>query len=54
MQSHPIVREAYGVGFQEKSGFKDTYGGGVGLVFLECLRIRPTDRESNTLLVFSH
>jgi pimeloyl-ACP methyl ester carboxylesterase len=51
---HEIVRHPYGFTFRENAAFKDTYGGEVGHVFLECMRIRPRDRDSKTALVFSH
>ncbi len=54
MTAHGIVREPYGIVFQEEAAFKDVYGGETGVVFLECLRIRPRDRESKTAIVFSH
>jgi pimeloyl-ACP methyl ester carboxylesterase len=52
--SHEVVREPYGVVFREQAGFKDTYGGDVGAVFIECMRIRPRERDSKTVIVFSH
>jgi len=51
---HKIVRHPYGLSFTEKADFKDTYGGEVGHVFLECMQIRPRDVESSTVVVFSH
>ena len=51
---HEIVRSIYGVAFEERASFKDTYGGEAGHVFLECVQIRPRDRESKTAVVFSH
>ncbi len=53
-QAHPITREPYGIVFQEQAAFKDVYGGETGMVFLECMRIRPVDRESKTVVVFAH
>jgi pimeloyl-ACP methyl ester carboxylesterase len=40
--------------FEEKSAFKDTYGGEVGFAFVECMLTRPRERDSKTLIVFSH
>ncbi|MGF1453757.1 MAG: alpha/beta hydrolase [Alphaproteobacteria bacterium] len=54
MALHEIVRDPYGILFKEQAAFKDVYGGETGTVFLECLRIRPRDRESKTVIVFSH
>ena len=42
---HEIVRSIYGVAFEERASFKDTYGGEAGHVFLECVPIRPRDRR---------
>lgn len=49
-----VVRETYGIVFAEAQGFKDTYGGAGGHVFLECMRVRPAEGESETAVVFSH
>ncbi|MEM9725380.1 MAG: alpha/beta hydrolase [Pseudomonadota bacterium] len=50
----PIRRQAYGVLFKEQAAFKDVYGGEEGYVFLECMRITPRDRDSDTVIVFCH
>ena len=49
-----ILRFPYGVAFTERADFKDTYGGEAGHVFLECMQIRPRDRDCKTVVVFSH
>jgi pimeloyl-ACP methyl ester carboxylesterase len=49
-----IVRNLYCVAFEERAAFKDTYGGEAGHVFLECVQVRPRDRDSKTVVVFSH
>jgi pimeloyl-ACP methyl ester carboxylesterase len=49
-----IVRNLYGLAFEERASFKDTYGGEAGHVFLECVQVRPRDRDSKTVIVFSH
>jgi len=49
-----IIREPYGYVYAETSALKEVYGGPGGQVFVECMRIRPTDRESRTALLFSH
>lgn len=49
-----IVREPYGIAYAETSGFKDVYGGAGGMVFVECMRIRPASGESKSVIVFSH
>jgi len=49
-----VARETYGLVYREDTGFKDTYGGAVGTVFLECMRIRPAEGDSKTAVVFSH
>jgi len=51
---HDVVRHPYMIGFQEQAGFKDTYGGEAGWVFIEAMQIRPKDKESRTAVVFSH
>ena len=52
--SKKIAREPYGVAYREKAGFKDTYGGEEGHVFIECMRIYPSGTTSDTVIVFSH
>ena len=47
-----VVRHPYMIGFQEQAGFKDTYGGDVGWVFIEAMQIRPREEESKTVVVF--
>ena len=49
-----VVRESYGLVYEEEQGFKDTYGGAGGRVFVECLRVRPAEGDSKTAVVFSH
>ena len=49
-----VVRETYGFVHFEQAGFKDTYGGAGGAVFIECMRIRPAETQSKTAVVFSH
>ena len=51
---HEITREPYLLAFKEQAGFKDTYGGEAGFAFVECMRVRPVDRDSKTVIVFSH
>ncbi len=51
---YAITRHPYMVVFEEKSAVKDTYGGQVGYAFVECMLTRPVDRESDTVIVFSH
>lgn len=49
-----IVREPYGIAYAETAGFKDVYGGAGGMVFVECMRIRPASGDSKSVIVFSH
>ena len=49
-----VVREPYGFVHADPSPLKDVYGGPSGLVFVECMRIRPSSGESKTAIVFSH
>lgn len=49
-----IIREPYGFAYAEPSRLKETYGGPEGRVFVECMRIRPTEGESKTAILFSH
>lgn len=50
----PVLRYPYVVTYRETSGAKDTYGGDVGYVFVEVMQIRPRERESGTVIVWSH
>ena len=49
-----ILREPYGIVHADPSPMKDVYGGDAGMVFVECMRIRPAEVESKTVIVFSH
>ncbi|MBC7173469.1 MAG: hypothetical protein H5U40_13600 [Polyangiaceae bacterium] len=49
-----VVRLPYMITYAEASGFKDTYGGDVGYVFVEVMLIRPRDVAAKTAIVFSH
>jgi pimeloyl-ACP methyl ester carboxylesterase len=49
-----VLREPYGLVHADPSPMKDVYGGDSGMIFVECMRIRPADLESNTVIVFSH
>jgi len=49
-----IVREPYGLVHVDPDPMKDTYGGSAGIVFVECMRIRPIEQDSKTVIVFSH
>jgi pimeloyl-ACP methyl ester carboxylesterase len=49
-----IVREPYGFIHKDQSRRKDTYGGPTGRVFVECMRIRQVDSDSDSVIVFSH
>jgi pimeloyl-ACP methyl ester carboxylesterase len=49
-----VVREAYGFIHEDKSPMKDVYGGPSGLVFVECMRIRPEQGDSKTVILFTH
>ena len=51
---HETDREVYGIVFTESAGFKDTYGGSDGTVFLESQRIVPRGVPSDTVLLFMH
>ena len=53
-QRYEIERLPYMTVFQEPVGDKDTYGGEAGFVVLEQQLIRPKDRDSDTIVVFSH
>ena len=46
-------RIPYMVVFDEVSAFKDTYGGAIGKVAVECLRLLP-DVPSDAVVIFSH
>jgi pimeloyl-ACP methyl ester carboxylesterase len=49
-----ILREPYGIVHRDPSPMKDVYGGDQGMIFVECMRIRPAEIESKTAIVFSH
>lgn len=49
-----IVREPYGFVHRDPSPLKDVYGGPTGQVFVECMRIRPSDGAAKTVILFSH
>lgn len=49
-----ILREPYGIVHADPSPMKDVYGGDAGMVFVECMRIRPAEITSKTVIVFSH
>jgi pimeloyl-ACP methyl ester carboxylesterase len=49
-----VVREPYGFVHVDPSPLKDVYGGPAGMVFVECMRIRPAEGESKTVILFSH
>jgi pimeloyl-ACP methyl ester carboxylesterase len=51
---YDIDRRAFGIGYEERAAFKDTYGGMEGMVFLECYQLVPRGLPSDTALVFSH
>jgi alpha-beta hydrolase superfamily lysophospholipase len=48
-----VQRQPYMVVFEEKTAFKDVYGGTVGMVAVEAMRIIP-EENSDTAIVFSH
>ena len=49
-----IVREPYGFVHADTGRLKEVYGGPTGQVFVECMRIRPDDVASDTVILFSH
>jgi pimeloyl-ACP methyl ester carboxylesterase len=49
-----ILREPYLVLHQEKSAFKDVYGGAGEMVVVECMRITLPGTTSNRGIVFTH
>lgn len=49
-----IAREPYLVIHEEKSGFKDVYGGAGNKVVVECMRLVPDGVTSKSVIVFSH
>ena len=49
-----IIREPYGFVHADAGRLKETYGGPSGQVFVECMRIRPIDKDSRTVILFSH
>lgn len=51
---YETVRIPYMIAFKDQGGFKDTYGGEAGFAFVECMLVRPREREADTVIVFSH
>ncbi|MFA5121345.1 hypothetical protein [Zavarzinia sp.] len=49
-----IEREPYGFVHVDPSAIKEVYGGPGGLVFVECMRIRPAGDSSKKVILFSH
>ena len=49
-----VIREPYGYVHSDPGPIKEVYGGPSGQVFVECMRIRPSDSDSRTALLFSH
>lgn len=49
-----ITREPYGFVHVDPSPLKEVYGGPGGLVFVECMRIRPEGGNSKAVILFSH
>ncbi len=49
-----IIREPYAFVHADSGRRKDTYGGPTGRVFVECMRIRPAEGASKSVIVFSH
>ncbi len=49
-----IIRQPYGVAYKEESRFKDVYGGAGGIVFVECMRIAPSETPAKRAIVFTH
>jgi len=49
-----IIREPYGFVHIDPSAIKEVYGGPGGLVFIECMRIRPAGSTAKSVILFSH
>ena len=49
-----VIREPYGYTYREESRLKEVYGGPAGQVFVECMRIRPEEGSSKSVILFSH
>jgi pimeloyl-ACP methyl ester carboxylesterase len=49
-----VVREPYGFTHKDTSRLKEVYGGPTGQVFVECMRIRPAEGDSKSVILFSH
>ena len=49
-----VIREPYGYTYREESRLKEVYGGPTGQVFVECMRIRPEEGASKSVILFSH
>ncbi len=51
---HEYERIPYLVAFQNNSGVRDVYGGLAEMMVLESYLLKPTDKPSDTVLVFMH
>lgn len=49
-----IIREPYGFVHADAGRLKETYGGPTGQVFVECMRIRSSETDARTAILFSH
>lgn len=52
--SYTYTRSPHLVVYQDKSNFKDTYAGEIDMVALQCHLLRPDDKPSDTLVIWSH
>jgi len=53
-QQYDYDRIPFPILFLEESEFEDTYGGTGGFVFFDADLLKPKDRDSKTVIVFSH
>lgn len=53
-QTYKYERVPYLVVYEDKSAFKDTYAGEMDRVALTCQLLRPKDRPSKTVVIWSH
>jgi pimeloyl-ACP methyl ester carboxylesterase len=57
MSDHKIykyTRTPHLVVYKDKSAFKDTYAGEIDVIALQCHLLRPVDKPSDTLVIWTH
>ncbi len=53
-KTYKYTREPHLVVYEDKSAFKDTYAGEIDVVAIQCHLLKPVDKPSDTLVIWSH